>query len=75
MIQTLTQSVVSTKHRQVTIACINRYKMFQLRRKLMNLMDKQYQGRDGITDEVDEEKELEKSARFAKNLYHVFKLI
>ncbi|XP_044183508.1 myosin-IIIb-like isoform X2 [Acropora millepora] len=33
-----------------------------LRRKLMNLMDKQYQGRDGITDEVDEEKELEKSA-------------
>ncbi|XP_015761283.1 PREDICTED: myosin-IIIa-like [Acropora digitifera] len=44
------------------IACINRYKMFQLRRKLMNLMDKQYQGRDGITDEVDEEKELEKSA-------------
>ena len=48
--------------------------MFQLRRKLMNLMDKQYQGRDGITDEVDEEKELEKSARFAKDLYHIFKL-
>lgn len=38
--------------------------MFQLRRKLMNLMDKQYQGRDGIADEIDQEKELEKSARY-----------
>ena len=72
MIQTLTQSVVSTKHRQVFFtAGINQYKMFQLRRKLMNLMDKQYQGRDGITDEVDQEKELEKSARFAKDFCYV----
>lgn len=45
--------------------------MFQLRRKLMNLMDKQYQGRDGITDEVDQEKELEKSARFVKDFCYV----
>lgn len=46
--------------------------MFQLRRKLMNLMDKQYQGRDGITDEVDQEKELENSARFVKDLCQLY---
>ena len=37
--------------------------MLQLRQKLINLMDKQYQGRDGIMDEANNEKE-EKSPRF-----------
>ena len=39
-------------------------KMLQLRQKLMNLMDKQYQGRDGITDEIDLEEEVRKATRF-----------
>lgn len=38
--------------------------MFQLRRKLMNLMDSQYQGRDGIMDEAENEKEQESLSRF-----------
>jgi len=38
--------------------------MFQLRRKLMNLMDNEYQGRDGIMDEASNEKEQENMSRF-----------
>ena len=45
-------------------------KMLQLRQKLMNLMDKQYQGRDGIMDEAHSEKE-EKLPRFVKEEFHV----
>ena len=45
-------------------------KMLQLRQKLMNLMDKQYQGRDGIMDEANNEKE-EKSPRFVKDEFHM----
>ena len=40
------------------------YKMFQLRRKLMNLMDNQYQGRDGIMDEASNDKDQEDVSRF-----------
>lgn len=46
-------------------------KMLQLRQKLMNLMDKQYQGRDGIMDEANNEKE-EKSPRFVKLSHEVY---
>lgn len=38
--------------------------MFQLRRKLMNLMDNQYQGRDGIMDEAGNDKDQENMSRF-----------
>jgi len=38
--------------------------MFQLRRKLMNMMDNEYQGRDGIMDEASNEKEQENMSRF-----------
>lgn len=38
--------------------------MLQLRRKLMNLMENQYQGRDGIMDEASNEKGHDNLERF-----------
>ena len=38
--------------------------MFQLRRKLMSLMDGQYQGQDGIMVEATKERDLDELLRY-----------